>query len=84
MGVINSFILLKLGKNRTFNYQSAFSKEKEQDNNLEDTNREHFTSKWKRHSKRNRKVKGTMPIRTLVLFLVLLLLVMYVLEKKFM
>lgn len=80
----NLYILFKPRQNKTFNYQSAFSKEKESDTNLEDSKSKEFASKWKRNTARSRKVKGAMPIRTLAIVLVLLLICMYLLEKKFM
>ncbi len=81
----NVFTLLKQRKHKAFNYQSPFSKEKELDNDLEDSKKIDFVSKWKRsNSERSRKVKGAMPIRTLIIVLVLLLICMYLLEKKYM
>jgi hypothetical protein len=74
--------LLKPPKNKTFNYQSDSSKENDVD--LDDSKKIDFISKWKRNSERSVKVKGVMPIRTLVIVLVLLLICMYLLDKKFM
>ena len=76
--------MLNQRKNKTFNFQSSFSKGKESDTNLEDSNSNDFSSKWKRNSQRSRKVKGAMPIRSLIIILVLLLIFMYLLEKKYM
>ena len=80
----NVCILLKQRKNKSFNYQSGSLKEKELDNTLENSKNKDFVSQWKRKSERSRKVKGAMPIRTLIIVLVLLLICMYLLEKKFM
>lgn len=80
----NVFTLLKQRKHKAFNYQSPFSKEKELDNDLEDSKKMDFVSKWKRNSERSRKAKGAMPMRTLIIVLVLLLICMYLLEKKYM
>ncbi|WP_308990481.1 hypothetical protein QLS71_003235 [Mariniflexile litorale] len=76
--------MLKQHKHKSFNYQSSFSKEKDSDANLEDSKKIEFVSKWKRNSERSRKVKGAMPIRTLIIVLVLLLICMYLLENKYM
>lgn len=76
--------MFKPRKNKTFNYKPSFSKEKESDINLEDPNNKDFVAKWKRNSETNRKVKGAMPVRTLIIFLVLLLILMYLLESKYM
>ena len=78
------FALLKQQKHKTFNYQSPFSKEKAVGNNLENSKEKDFASQWKRNSERSRKVKGAMPIQTLIIVLVLLLICMYLLDKKYM
>ncbi len=74
--------MFKQRKHRTFNYQPRFSDENQSDS---DENQEKdFVSKWKKANESKRKVKGVLPVRTLILALVLLLILMYVLEKKFM
>ncbi|ULC60317.1 hypothetical protein MBM09_04830 [Flaviramulus sp. BrNp1-15] len=77
--------MFKQRKHRTFNYQPRFSKENQDASNLDtDKNTKDFISKW-RESKGNRpKARGVMPIKTLILVLVLLLICMYLLEKKYM
>lgn len=78
-------ILFKQRKNKTFNYKTRFSKENKETSNLdEDSNTKDFISKWKVGSNTNRKMKGGMPVKTLILILVLLLICMYLLEGKYM
>jgi uncharacterized ion transporter superfamily protein YfcC len=72
--------LFKQRKNKTFNYQSRFSKDNDSD--LEVSNQKEFASKWKQESKR--KMGSPMSMRTLIFILVLLLICMYLLEKKYM
>ena len=43
-----------------------------------------FISKWQERKSDKPKVRGVMPIKTLILALVLLLICMYLLERKFM
>ncbi|WP_303279393.1 hypothetical protein [Flavivirga aquimarina] len=77
--------MFKQRKNKTFNYKSRFSKEDQNDLGLEDNfDTEDFASKWQRQRGKNVQVKGALPVRTLILVLVLLLLCMYLLEKKYM
>lgn len=76
--------MFKQRKHRTFNYQPRFSKENQDLSNLENETSKDFISKWKDTRASKRKVKGVLPIRTLILALVLLLILMYVLEKKYM
>ncbi|MFY0713969.1 hypothetical protein J1D01_09850 [Seonamhaeicola sp. NFXS20] len=76
--------MFKQRKHRTFNYQPRFSKENQDLSNLENETSKDFISKWKNARESKRKVKGVLPIRTLILALVLLLILMYVLEKKYM
>jgi len=77
--------LFKPRKHKTFNYQSRFSKENKADSSLnEDLNTKDYISKWKEDREGKRKVRGTMSVKTLILFLVLLLICMYLLEKKYM
>ena len=75
-------ILFKQRKNKTFNYQSRFSKDKIVNSNAETSSRKDFISKWQRNNKS--KGKSVMTMRTLILILVLLLICMYLLEKKYM
>lgn len=75
-------ILFKQRKNKTFNYQSRFSKDSEVNSDLEASNKKEFVSKWDRDSKR--KVGNAMTMQTLIFVLVLLLICMYLLEKKYM
>lgn len=63
-------------KNRTFNYQPRFSKEKEEQAEA----KRDFISQWKENSKQNRKVKGSLSIYATVGLLVLLLIGMYILN----
>ena len=78
----HEYTLFKQRKNKTFNYQSRLSKDKDLDSDLETSDQKDFISKWKRGSKR--KVGSAMSMRTLILILVLLLICMYLLEKKYM
>lgn len=74
--------MFKQRKHRTFNYQSRFSKEDQADFNSEETSDKDFVSKWKAAKESKRKVKGALSVRTLILALVLLLILMYLLEKQ--
>ena len=76
--------MLKPRKNKTFNYQSVFSKENELDGHLDESKKRDFISKWKTDREGSRKVRGVMPILTLFIVLVLLLICMYLLEKNYM
>ena len=77
--------MFKQPKHKTFNYKPRFSKDNQTDSSLEDNHKTTgFISKWKRHNSNKIKVKGVMPVKTLILFLVLLLICMYLLEKKYM
>lgn len=77
--------MFKQRKHRTFNYQSRFSEEKKVDSSLnEDGNTKDYISKWKESREGKRKVGAAMPAKTLILILVLLLICMYLLEKKYM
>lgn len=73
-------------KNKSFNYKPRFSRDSDSDTNLVNTDKDKdFISKWKQGSHLDkRKVKGGMSIKMLILVLVLLLICMYVLEKKYM
>lgn len=77
--------MFKQRKHKTFDYQSRFSAEKKTDSSLsKDANTKDYISKWKENRAVKRKVRGAMPVKTLALFLVLLLICMYLLEKKYM
>ncbi|WP_100612363.1 hypothetical protein [Confluentibacter lentus] len=73
-------------KNKSFNYKPRFSRDTDSDANQVNTVKEtDFVSKWKQGSHLGkRKVKGGISIKMLILVLVLLLICMYVLEKKYM
>ncbi len=75
--------MFKQRKNKTFNYQSSFSKKNETDTNLDKSKDNDFVSKWKNNKVGSRKVKGVMPLRTFIIVLVLLLICMYLLDYKF-
>ena len=72
-------------KNKTFQYQSRFSKENHKDSEDEKPSEtEGFVSKWRSHRELSKtKRKGGMPIKTLIFILVLLLICMYLLENRF-
>ncbi|TWO32547.1 hypothetical protein E1J38_006645 [Seonamhaeicola sediminis] len=76
--------MFKQKKNKRFNYQPRFSKENQSDSNAEENPEKEFVSRWRATREGKRKVKGTMSVRILILALVLLLIVMYVLEKRYM
>ncbi len=75
-------ILFKQRENKTFNYQSRLSKDNRVDSDLETLNQKEFASKWKQGGER--KTGRVMSIRTLIFVLVVLLICMYLLEKKYM
>ena len=79
------YILFKLRKHKTFNYQPRFSEDNTSNSskNPEEIKKD-FISKWKRQSGNKVQIKSVLPLRTLILFLVLLLICMYVLEKRYM
>lgn len=77
--------MFKQRKNKTFNYKSRLTKDNQSDLGLDDNfDTENFISKWRRQRGNKVQVKGALPVRTLILVLVLLLLCMYLLEKKYM
>ncbi|GAA3615698.1 hypothetical protein Q4Q39_01730 [Flavivirga amylovorans] len=77
--------MFKQRKNKTFKYKPRFSEENRTDVGLDDNfDTKEFSSKWRRQSGSNVHVKGALPVKTLILVLVLLLLCMYLLEKKYM
>jgi len=75
--------LFKQRKNKSFNYQPRFSKEKPTDSSLDgNPDTKEFVSKWKRSSGTKVKTRGAMSMKILILILVLLLICMYLLEKN--
>lgn len=79
------YILFKQRKHKTFNYKPRFSNENQGDsNNNGVSEREGFVDKWKAKNNTNRKVRGVMSFKALIFILVLLLICMYLLEKKYM
>lgn len=74
--------MFKQRKHKIFNYQSRFSKENGKDSEEEEL-ATRFSSRWKDTRNRNRKGGFSMSIRTLIIILVLLLICMYLLEKKY-
>lgn len=75
--------MFKQRKNKTFNYQSKFSKEVEENAVSDEKETRDFVRKWRQRSGNRVRMKGILPARTLILALVLLLLCMYLLEKKY-
>jgi type VI protein secretion system component VasF len=77
--------LFQQRKHKTFNYQSRFANKDNVDSiQTEETNTKDYISKWKENRTSKRKVRAALPVKTLILFLVLLLICMYLLEKKYM
>ncbi|WP_298499962.1 hypothetical protein [uncultured Algibacter sp.] len=77
--------MFKQRKHRTFNYQPRFSKEDQTDPSLKNnSNTKDFVSKWRQSNGTKVKTKGAMSMKVLIFILVLLLICMYVLEKKYM
>ncbi len=74
--------MFKQRKNKTFNYQPRFSNENEIDSGSNTSKTTDFVSKWRRGRDNKRKVRGSIPIKTLILVLVLLLICMYILNLK--
>ena len=77
--------MFKQRKNKTFQYQSRFSKESK--TVLEDekaSENADFISKWQNHRQLSKKKrKGGLSVKLLVFILVLLLICMYLLENRF-
>lgn len=72
--------MFKQRKHKTFNYKSRFL-----DSQTPSDDEEHkheFVRKWRKES--GKKVKQGFSVRLLILVLVLLLVCMYLLEKKYM
>ncbi|TNJ46120.1 hypothetical protein KFZ70_08900 [Tamlana fucoidanivorans] len=77
-------VLFKQRKHKTFNYQPRFSKEPSlETKSNEGAEAKDFKSRWRRSHDSKVKVRGAMSIKVLVIILVLLLIGMYVLEKKY-
>lgn len=75
--------MFKQRKHKTFKYKSRFSEDGDSVDTQEDL--KEFISKWRRESiKSDTKIKGSMSMRFLILALVLLLICMYLLEKRYM
>ncbi|GGD03032.1 hypothetical protein [Hyunsoonleella pacifica] len=72
--------MFKQRKHKTFNYKPRFSKDSNA-SEIEDGKND-FTLKWRKEN--GKKVRGGLSIRFLILALVLLLICMYLLEKKYM
>ena len=77
--------MFKQRENKTFRYQSRFSKENQEHPEETSTSEtEGFVSKWRSHRNVNEsKRKGGFPIKMLLFILVLLLICMYLLENRF-
>lgn len=71
-------------KHRTFNYKPRFSEGNQEQDILEEDIKTDFRAKWRQQSGHKVKMKGALPVKTLILILVLLLICMYLLEKKYM
>lgn len=78
--------MLKQRKNKKFDYKPRFSKQNNsQDSLAKSSQAGNFSSKWQRERNATlAKSKRGLSFRTLVLILVLLLICMYILDKKFM
>ncbi|MEC3906995.1 hypothetical protein VOI54_08180 [Tamlana sp. 2201CG12-4] len=77
--------MFKQRKHRTFNYQPRFSKENQADSSLNNnSDTKDFVSKWRKANGNKTKIRGAMSLKILIFILVLLLICMYVLEKKYM
>ena len=70
-------------QHKSFNYKPRLSKENLSETHKIDSEKPDFVSKWKSQRDANTKVKGVLPMRTLLLILVLLLICMYILDSKF-
>ena len=77
--------MFKPRKNKTFQYQSRFSKENKENSEEEGTSKtDGFISKWRSHREIGKKKrKGGMSVKLLIFILVLLLICMYLLENRF-
>lgn len=67
-------------KHKTFNYKPRFSEDGKAIKNEE--KEKEFVSKWRQQTGNKVKMKGVLPVRTLILVLVLLLICMYLLNQK--
>ena len=72
-------------KNKTFDYKPRFSKKNKSDFIGEENSKsKDFIVKWRQQTGNKVRMKGILPVRTLILLLVLLLLCMYLIEKNYM
>lgn len=77
--------MFKQRKHKKFNYQSRFLKESQADSSLDsNSDTKNFVSKWKQNKGGKVKTRGAMSMTVLIFILVLLLICMYLLEKKYM
>ena len=77
--------MFKQRKHKTFNYKPRFIKKQEGESELGSSKETDFVSKWKAaQSSGKRRFRDGLKLSTLILLLVLLLLCMYWLEKKYM
>gem|GEM_PF-2324667 len=76
--------MFKQRKHKNFNYKPRFSQENQTDSSLgDDSETKDFISKWKQSKNTKVTSRGTISMKFLILVLVLLLVCMYLLEKKF-
>jgi hypothetical protein len=81
----HSDILFKQRKNKTFKYKSRFSEKDKQKADSDELEARDFISKWRSEHGNSRKViSGGTSVKILIFFLVLLLICMYLIEKKYM
>ncbi|WP_242119625.1 hypothetical protein [Aestuariivivens sediminicola] len=77
--------MFKQRKHKTFSYKPRFIKTDEAHTQSDGRNKTDFISKWKANQSGKRRVsKGGLKLGTLILLLVLLLILMYALERKYM
>ncbi len=77
--------MFKQRKHKSFKYQPRFSKEGQTESGLDsNSSTKDFISKWRQSKETKVNTRGTMSIKVLIVILVLLLICMYVLEKKYM
>jgi hypothetical protein len=78
-------MLFNQRKNKSFTYKSRFSGDANSDGNQATPDENvGFVSKWKQEGRVTRKARGGFSIKILLLVLVLLLICMYILDKKYM
>ena len=71
-------------KHKTFNYEPRSSKGIKEDKQVDESTPVDFRAKWRQESGNKVKIKGFLSIKGAILLLVLLLICMYLLEKKYM